>query len=60
MPSWRRHQTVNLGRQTHRRFDSCLTHQMKENIKPVRTERSGNLHAVVNDPAGRKSDVATC
>ena len=30
------------------------------NIKPVRTERSGNLHAVVNDPAGRKSDVATC
>ena len=33
----------------------------KENFKPVRTERSGNLRVVVNDLAGRKSkEQSTC
>lgn len=33
---------------------------MKENIKPVRTERSGSLRVAVNDLAGRKSKRAIC
>ena len=33
---------------------------MKENIKPVRTERSGSLRVAVNGLAGRKSKWAIC